>query len=378
MLSNCPLETFQNKYTAIVNLINSDEYNQELETINKKLNLSKIVLYGAGTVGISIATMFEKANIKIQCFCDKIKIGKEENTGLPIIKPSDLNKDYKDAIIIISTFYYANEIKKDLILNGVCENRIFELFLNKKRGVEGKDITQHLAGYERAFNIVADQKSKDVIMGRLQCILTPFPIIPLHLIKIKISNVSAQYFDDEMIHLDHDEVFVDGGMFTGDTAMSFFKHTNNKYKYYYGFEPDENNCTKAEENLINKTNISIIPKGLWHDEGEINFNSGLGGSSGFGNEINNPVVKVMSLDAFFSDKIPPTFIKMDIEGAELEALKGCENIIRKFKPKLAICAYHKPEDIYTLPEIIKQYRNDYTFYFRHYTNSLAETVLYAI
>ena len=68
---------------------------------------------------------------------------------------------------------------------------------------------------------------------------------------------------------------------------------------------------------------------------------------------------------------------MDIEGAELEALKGAEQIIRNFKPKLAICAYHKPEDLYTLPELIKSFRDDYVFYLRHYTDTLYETVLYA-
>jgi len=70
---------------------------------------------------------------------------------------------------------------------------------------------------------------------------------------------------------------------------------------------------------------------------------------------------------------------LDIEGAELEALKGAGHIIHEHKPKLAICAYHKPEDIYTLPEIIKTCRNDYTFHMRHYcANTTFDTILYAI
>ena len=85
-----------------------------------------------------------------------------------------------------------------------------------------------------------------------------------------------------------------------------------------------------------------------------------------------------ALDAFFQNREAPTFIKMDIEGAEREALAGVEQLIRSHKPKLAICAYHKVEDIYTLPELIRTFRDDYTFYLRHYSDTIYETVLYAV
>ena len=73
-----------------------------------------------------------------------------------------------------------------------------------------------------------------------------------------------------------------------------------------------------------------------------------------------------------------TFIKMDIEGAELEALRGAESIIRKQRPKLAICVYHKPEDIWTIPMYILSLQNDYRLFLRHYSFGDTETVLYAI
>lgn len=85
-----------------------------------------------------------------------------------------------------------------------------------------------------------------------------------------------------------------------------------------------------------------------------------------------------ALDMFFQEREAPTFIKMDIEGAEKEALIGAEQIIRCHKPKLAICVYHKPEDIYVLPELINSFREDYRFYLRHYSNTIYETVLYAV
>ena len=73
-----------------------------------------------------------------------------------------------------------------------------------------------------------------------------------------------------------------------------------------------------------------------------------------------------------------TFIKMDIEGSELSALKGGGGTIRKYRPKLAICTYHKPEDMWEIPEYVLSLHEDYRLYFRHYNYSRTETVMYAL
>ena len=74
-----------------------------------------------------------------------------------------------------------------------------------------------------------------------------------------------------------------------------------------------------------------------------------------------------------------SFIKMDIEGAEKEALQGSEKIIKKFLPVMAICVYHKLEDLFAVWRIIEYYANDrYRFYLRQYRFGDSETVLYAV
>ena len=92
-------------------------------------------------------------------------------------------------------------------------------------------------------------------------------------------------------------------------------------------------------------------------------------------------IAVTGLDMFFSEAAEeklPTFIKMDIEGAEKEALMGAKEIIKRRKPKLAICAYHKPEDIYELPQTILGIRDDYRFVLRQHEYGCYDTVLYAV
>ena len=159
----------------------------------------------------------------------------------------------------------------------------------------------------------------------------------------------SQYFDPEFVTLSDGEIFIDGGMYTGDTAEHFFKWNGDNYRHYYGFEPDVKNCNEARENLTEKHDVTIIEKGLWSSETRLGFSGNLTSSSKLDESGSGNFVDVTALDIYFSGKAPPTFIKMDIEGAELEALKGSERIIRDYKSKLAICAYHKPEDIYTLP-----------------------------
>ena len=75
---------------------------------------------------------------------------------------------------------------------------------------------------------------------------------------------------------------------------------------------------------------------------------------------------------------PATFIKMDIEGAEKDALYGAKQQIANYSPTLAICVYHLRDDIYSIFEQIKTYREDYSVYLRHYTDTRLETVMYFI
>ena len=87
-------------------------------------------------------------------------------------------------------------------------------------------------------------------------------------------------------------------------------------------------------------------------------------------------VEVESIDYFVKE--PVTFIKLDVEGAEYQALLGAEHTIASYKPKLAICTYHKLEDIWELPSLIHEMNPEYRFYLRHYSFAENETVLYAM
>lgn len=195
-----------------------------------------------------------------------------------------------------------------------------------------------------------------------------------------------QYFDLPYLPHHEKEVFVDAGALNGDTSLRFIEWCHNKFEHIYCFEPDRTNIEKCHKNLEHAESCeggiqhiseryTIIPKAVYDKKGEISFDVCSNGLSKVG--TGTETVPTASLDEeLFGKRI--TFIKMDIEGAELHALQGARNIIKKQRPTLAISVYHKPEDIIEIPNYILELNTDYQFYLRHYSLFGTETVLYAI
>ena len=86
-------------------------------------------------------------------------------------------------------------------------------------------------------------------------------------------------------------------------------------------------------------------------------------------------MKAVSLDSVVEKREQVTFIKLDVEGAELEALQGAKRIITENRPKLAVCLYHKKEDYWRIPYYVKSLVPEYRLYIRHYSNYSAETAV---
>lgn len=190
-----------------------------------------------------------------------------------------------------------------------------------------------------------------------------------------------QYFDLKELHPVDREIFVDAGAYDAGTSLEFMEWCQGKYDKIYCFEPDLINLDRIRKKVVNIDKLELINKGLWDRETVLSFASSGSGMSKIiedcrDSKVNN-MIKVTSLDTELKD-IPVSFIKMDIEGAELKALEGAKEIIKKYKPKLAICVYHKAEDIYTIPEFVLSLHPNYKLYFRHYGFTESETVMYAI
>ena len=141
---------------------------------------------------------------------------------------------------------------------------------------------------------------------------------------------------------------------------------------------------KTFDKEIDTGNVLIIEKALgrgsYKNKLYINQNM-LCASSTFKNDENivEQDVFTVSLDEILEEYGIKhiDIVKMDIEGAELKALEGAQNTIMNYKPKLAICIYHKPEDLWEIPLLIQSWVPDYKFYVRHYGERFYGTILFA-
>lgn len=191
-------------------------------------------------------------------------------------------------------------------------------------------------------------------------------------------NNTSQYFD--LLTPDSNEVFVDCGCYDASTAFHFAGWCGSRgYDKIWCFEPDRDSFQRCTELCEGLRNCTVYPYGISDRAGTVSFQSGRKEES----RIVTPEdataadnIETVILDDFLHGE-RVTFIKMDIEGAELDALRGASRIIKEQKPKLAISIYHRLEDIIEIPKLIISLRPDYRLYIRHYSLLLNETVLYA-
>lgn len=205
----------------------------------------------------------------------------------------------------------------------------------------------------------------------------PFPLLEVW----RHEEVENQYFAQDIITLSDNEVFVDCGAYTGDTLIAFDKRVS-RFKKYYAWEPDARRYGKLKRS-INKVKGTVvhIKKGVWNETGTLCLavSKGCGEVCDETKEEKGIInIAVDTIDNMIDVEDKVTFIKMDIEGSELNALMGAKNTIIQNRPILAICVYHKKEDLITIPQYIKGLVTDYKFYLRTYYPYCSELVLYAV
>lgn len=230
-----------------------------------------------------------------------------------------------------------------------------------------EDYLRNYDSYKDVYSLLNDEKSKRVFEKIINFKIS----FDLEFMQGFTNNHSEQYFDKELIGSIENISFVDAGGYVGDTIPHIIR-TFPDFKKIYCIEPSLLHLNIAKRDFAHCKNIEFINCGVgkrkeFIDESQIKENEC---------NHNYQTENINTIDNLISQKVD--YIKMDIEGAEQDALLGAKETIKKYHPILAVCIYHKAEDWYRVPHIVLDIREDYDIYIRHYMEGIYETVMYFI
>lgn len=335
----------------MLEMINEHNVWDNLKTSNKP-----VVLYGMGLGAEKIMDTLAEYGISVDdIFASDEFVRGHSFRGFKVLKYSEVCKKYDDFNVVLC---FASR------LDGVI-NRIAEI--NKEHTVYAPDVPVAGGGlfsrefieenedkFDFVYNHLADEESKRVfidilnfkVSGKIGYLLNSF--------------VDKQSVYHDILKLSDSEDILDLGAYDGDTIREFMQATNGRYSSITALEPDSKNFKKLIKNTEGMENLTCLNMGAWNEKDTLIFSTKAGRNSKL--SADGVGVEVTDIDSL---ELSPSFIKMDIEGSELKALDGMKQTIKRYKPKLYVCAYHRNEDLFALPFKILELDEGYKIYFRH-------------
>lgn len=396
---NCVKDIF-NEFHKVQNQIE-----MPLEDMKKELDKysGKVCLYGAGSAGIAFLYYLRRINVEPVCFADmNSKRWGTRCEGVEVIDPKLIaNRVGKDALVVVTINTdgkrycksFAEELRRsghsgvhkmlhELGLKNVIDYTFFrrchELFQGDSYNMPScSDIysmERHIDDIQEVYEHLEDDLSRDVFSKILKFRLIDDSIMVPTMVQ------DRQYFEYGFYPKRNDEVFIDCGAFDGISAKTFLKENKNLFDGYYGFEPDPVNYQALEAYVTSLPNdigskMKIYKHAAYDFNGEVQLYQ-LSGPGSFVADIGKTKITTVKIDDVLQGE-KATYIKMNIEGSELPALRGARKTIVNNHPKLAIAGYHKTWDLWEVPLQILKTDSTYKLYLRSYMNHIS-FVYYAI
>lgn len=292
-------------------------------------------------------------------------------------KKSILNIDEvpKDALILCAVMGSPLSVKEELDKRGFEHFNYLSFYKYANLVLKAppfimdfkEDFQKNYDAYEKVYHQLGDDKSKETFEKVINFKIS----FDFNFMEGFTNNHTAQYFDPSLIAKKDDIVFVDGGAYVGDTLPQIIDYFP-RYKTIYAIEPNALHLNIAQKNFALQRDIVFIHCGLGKEKiiKEESSNKKHHG------EHDYQAQNINTIDNLINERVD--FIKLDIEGAEQDALLGAKETIQKYTPILAVCIYHKASDWYKVPQIVMQMNENYDMYLRHYMEGIYETVMYFI
>ena len=334
-----------------------------------------VVLYGMGDGALKVLDACGKKGIRVAgIFASDGHVRGNEFAGFRVKRLSELEAELGDFIILLCFAAFREELLAQLEEVG----RRHEL-LAPDVPVFGEELFDqayldaHSGELEAVYGMLADEQSRRVFRCVLNFKLSGKPCY------LREAETPKEEVYSGILRLSRDEDYYDLGGYDGDTVREFLDQTGGAFRSVTVLEPDEKNFRKLERAAASfpAGNIRLVRAASWSRDGELSF-CGKAGRSSFLSPAGGQTVPVRSVDSLSAGE-RVSFLKMDVEGAEAQTLLGAAETIRRWAPKLAVSAYHRSEDLFRLPLLIRSLRPDYRLFLRHQPYIPAwETNLYAV
>lgn len=340
----------------------------------------RIVLYGMGDGADKIKSVLDDRGIAVtDIMASDGFVRGQSFMGHRVKALSEIEDEYGDDFVILVCFgskipevmehIYEIAQKHELYAPNVpvTGDGVFDLeYANANRNA-----------LQKVYKMLADEQSKKVFENVIRYKLSG----DIKYLK-ECETPADEKFD--LLNIGTEEIVVDLGAYDGDTLVEFLNGTSMQFKKLYAMEPDNKNYRKLKRQLymIGSALLEAYNVGAWDEDTTITFNmrAGRGSTASGGNSADrtpgsgNAIprrsaryrdIKMMKTDTMLRGEAA-TYIKIDVEGAEENALRGAKETITSFRPKLNVALYHRNEDMFKLPLLINELNRKYKFYMRHH------------
>lgn len=345
----------------------------------------ELVLYGAGNCGRATASLARRRGFEVKAFLDRGTKAGSRIDGVPCSSP-DSAEAYQLAAagipVGLAIFNYAADVQPIIkLLRDMHFSRVLSFY----------ELHEHLQGESQywltsrtfyrgvaaeileGFDLFDDEESQRIYYDYIALRLTFDTGL------LGKPDPANQYFPPDLPLPRTPLRMIDGGAFTGDTIQSVLAK-GLQVAAIAAFEPDLGNFQKLSQTVSKGSDqlgdVSLLPCGLGKETAVVRFAEGQGAGSAL-DSGGETFVQVVALDQIVPN-FAPTFIKLDIEGAEPDALLGAASLIARFQPALAVCVYHKPEHLWVIPRLIRQLMPRCSLALRYHQFNGFDVVAYAI
>lgn len=366
-----------------------EQYYSSIENVARlriQIRKTPLVIFGCGNLGRKIANfLVSEEGYDVVAFADNnsTRWGQKIN-DISVVSPKEACTGALTPIFIVSIWSPNNSyvaIKKQLhslgAINVIHAAQLMHLFpenlLPHYQFETPEYYIRQKNEIERVYELLEDTESKMQFLAHIDC------RINLNFEALPSPDIHNQYFPAGIVTLSNNEFFFDAGAFDGDTLKCFIDHLpEGTFTKYIALEPDPANKEKLANTIrdLNTNNVVVYPYAVGSQNGILKFDATGGGGAGL-SEKGTIEVECVRIDDTFLDE-PITFLKFDIEGAEMGALQGARETILRHKPIIAVCIYHLPDDLWTIPLYLKEQYPFYKFFARTHQFDGLDFVLYAI